>query len=219
MRNKLFLFVVIFALLSSGLACNFSGEKVPPTSTPRTEVAQASPEPNVVSTQDAMPTPKGAPTLDVLPTRDIDPTLDATDASGGEGGLTTTLDPCTLLNAADAERVLGKPSKVGELGTVGVFQECKFVPADDSFGLFILQVQTPVTTDEFERQAVAGAEMVNMTLEPVDNLGDRSYWVADILQVLKGDTFFQLSAFLSGGDRGDPALLTDLARKIIGLLP
>jgi hypothetical protein len=135
-----------------------------------------------------------------------------------------------VVTRADAEAVLGATLGEPERQTTGPFETCIYGDIGDNY--VQVQVSDDVYTENtFDAALQAGAEQLETEAEPVSGVGDKAYWFAEVLWVLKGDvtldilvqtpelTDLRLQGDTEGAKQESLRLTTDLAERAVDALP
>lgn len=125
------------------------------------------------------------------------------------------LDACTLITAAEAAAVLGKPVDPGKVPTPGA-RSCLFASSALSIDSIEISV-TSVADFKPTQKSIPG-----LTLTQVSGIGDDAYYISmgagyEVLNVRKGQTRFSTSVLLKGAS--DSQLMAGektLAMAILG---
>jgi hypothetical protein len=162
-------------------------------------------------------------------------TTEPTTTTQAEGSETTVLAPsieaCDPVTTDEAAAIIGEVG-VADSTPVGPFSSCHY-PGTGLFEFVQVQVATGMFDEsQFINNAESGAEFLEIEPVEIPDVGDKAYWLEDILWVLSGDVTFNLwigssdfaaedGTALDGQTLMDAALdvTTDTARLIIERLP
>lgn len=133
-------------------------------------------------------------------------------------------DACALLTESEIHEVLGQTPGEGVPDPIGDFAaSCRWPSADGSefqIAHVLLTLRGAVRTPTYESYLENAREQLGEFFSAddyrrVDDIGDYAVWYADALQVIKGETLFQVS--VEGPDVVERSLA--LARKALERLP
>lgn len=140
------------------------------------------------------------------------------------------IDPCALVTKEDAEAILGSPVDEPKRQTLDPFETCIYSAGTLAKGVQLLVGSDVYTTDSgFDDAMESAARSLGVEPNPIPGLGDKAYWLAGSLWVLKGNITFNLMVLtpeLTDPQRDEEvreqealSATTDLAKKVLLRIP
>lgn len=127
------------------------------------------------------------------------------------------VDPRSLVSLDEAKMIFNQEVVYTEMEKIGPMLSTT-IENDKGSILAVVQVHTKrFNASDFEKDMNASAEIFEETPVAINGIGDKAYWISDILVVLKDGVWVQF-AMTTGPETDTKAMAISLANRAVGRL-
>lgn len=127
------------------------------------------------------------------------------------------VDPRSLVSLDEAKMIFNQEVVYTEMEKIGPLLSTR-IENDKGSILAVVQVHTKrFNASDFEKEMKASAEIFEETPVEINGIGDKAYWISDILFVLRNGVWVQF-AMTTGPEADTKAMAISLANRAVGRL-